>query len=160
FTAWRWDAGTGKPLGQPLQHLDSQQGRTARPRARVSLSVAISPDSKTILTGGDDGTVRLWDAASGQPRGDALRHPDWISDVAFSPDGGLLLTGCGDGKARLWDAATGSALGPPIPHGGGIDHAVFGPDGATILLGGYDRTARLWETRLPGSAGPVLKHDD
>src|SRR5262249_26600272 len=78
FTAWRWDPATGKSLGQPLRHLDSDLQRMTQQLARVSLSLAVSPDSKKILTGGDDGTARLWDAASGQLLVDPLRHPDWV----------------------------------------------------------------------------------
>jgi WD40 repeat protein len=160
-TARRWDAATGKPLaGEPMQHLGWEEGRPADVPARVSVAVAISPDSKKVLTGGDDGTARLWDAASGKPLTHPLRHPDWIADVAFSPDGRSVLTACADGNARLWDAATGQPLGPPFPYGGGINQVAFSPDGATVLLGGNDRTARLWETTLPRSASPPLIHLD
>jgi WD40 repeat protein len=158
YTVGIWDTATGEPLGQPLQHLDSDQARITGQSARVSLALAISPDAKMVVTGGDGGTARLWDVATGQLLVD-LRHPDWISDVSFSPDGRSFLTACGDGNARLWDAATGLALGPPIPHGGGVDRAAFSPDGSMILLGGYERTARLWETSLPCVAGPFLTHD-
>lgn len=158
YTVRRWDASTGNAIGEPLRHLGPNL--PTGNKARVSLALAVSPDSKKILTGGDDGMARMWDAAGGQLLFDPLWHPDWVADLAFSPNGASVLTGCGDGKVRLWDATTGQPLGPPIPHGGGVQQAVFSPDGSAILIGGYERTARLWETGLPSVAGPPLSHDN
>ena len=49
--------------------------------------MAFSPDGKTVLTGSDDKTARLWDASTGQPIGQPLTHQDAVRAVAFSPDG-------------------------------------------------------------------------
>jgi WD40 repeat protein len=160
YMAQCWDAVTGKPLAVPISHLGLGQATGPEPPARVYLSVAVSPDGTKVLTGGDDGTARVWEAATGKLLVDPLRHPDWIADLAFSPDGQNVLTACGDGYARLWDTASGMPIGPPIPHGGGVQQAVFSPDGGCVLLGGYERAGRLWEIGLPQSAGPPLRHQD
>jgi WD40 repeat protein len=68
-----WAAGTGQPLGPPLQH----QG--------VVRAVAFSPDGKTALTGCHDGTAQLWDIGTGKPLGPPLLHQGEITAVAFSP---------------------------------------------------------------------------
>ena len=57
------------------------------------MSVAFSPDGKTVLTGSCDKTARLWDAATGQPIGQPLAHQGAVGAVAFSPDGKTVLTG-------------------------------------------------------------------
>ncbi len=68
--------------------------------------VAYSPDGRWIASGSWDRTVRLWDAATGEPCA-TLPHPSFVLGLAFGPDGAWLVTGCRlDGRLRIWDVAT------------------------------------------------------
>ena len=71
-------------------------------------AVAFSPDGRLIVSGSYDGTVRVWDAATGGERRVLQGHSDSVHAVAFSPDGRLIVSGSGDETVRVWDAATGA----------------------------------------------------
>ena len=67
------------------------------------MSVAFSPDGKTILTGSrDDNTAKLWDL-NGHELKTFAGHTSYVMSVAFSPDGKTILTGSSDNTAKLWD---------------------------------------------------------
>ena len=140
-TLFRWSSEGGAPL--PIQVNGGH--------SHFITSVAFAPDGATLLTGGIDGTARLWDTATGVEIRRFKGHNDWVQSVAFAPDGATLLTGGKDGTARLWDIVTGAEIRRFEGHKGriwgGIQSVAFAPDGATLLTGSGDETARLWDTK-------------
>ena len=74
------------------------------------MSVAFSPDGKRLASASEDGTVKLWDAATGQETLTLKGHTDIVTSVAFSPDGKRLASASRDGTVKVWDAATGQEI--------------------------------------------------
>jgi eukaryotic-like serine/threonine-protein kinase len=107
-------------------------------------AAVFSPDGKLLLTGGRVSSPRVWDAASGEPVGEALPHSGEIRAVAFSSDGATIATAGTDKTARLWDATSGKPIGKPLEHAHWVQSVAFSADGQTILTGSADGTARLW----------------
>ncbi len=122
-------------------------------------AVAMSRDGRTVATASRDGTARLWDAVTGDPRGPPLRHAAEVVAVAFSPNGETVMTGSRDGTARLWDAATGRPRGEPLRHAKEVRAIAFSPDGSTVLTTSSDQTARLWDASTGEPRGEPLRHE-
>jgi WD40 repeat protein/serine/threonine protein kinase/tetratricopeptide (TPR) repeat protein len=118
-----------------------------------SRRVIFSPDGKLLASGGNDGTVKLWDPASGQEISTLAAHSGQVRGLAFSPDGQILASGGFDGPVTLWDAASGQKLRTLKAHTDKIKGIVFSPDGRLLASGSTDGTVKLWDS----SNGQLLR---
>ena len=108
-------------------------------------SVAYSPDGKYVLSGGEDRSLKLWDAASGKEVRTFAGHRAAVTSVAFSPDGMFALSGSSDSTLRLWDAASGRELHATEGLGWKITCVAFSPDGKFVASAADDNQIKLWQ---------------
>jgi hypothetical protein len=113
-----------------------------------------------LASAGDDGTVRLWDPATGEPGAVLHGHTGRVTAACPVQAGGrsLLASAGTDGTVRLWDPATGEA--GPVLHGhtGWVTAVCPVQAGGRSLLasGGTDGTVRLWDPAT-GEPGVILR---
>ncbi len=107
--------------------------------------MAVSRDGCFILSGGGDGSLRLWDLADGTEVRRTEVHRGRVECLALSPDGLTAVTGAVSGPARLWDVSTGAELRTFEGQGGGTLAAAFSPEGRLVVTGGGDCTVRCWD---------------
>jgi WD40 repeat protein len=122
-------------------------------------AVTFSPDGKLLASAYANGTVRLWNPATGQLHGPVLRSTDSSASadaVAFSPDGTLLAGAYTDGTVRLWNPATGQIASSPLQIGSDqVSGVAFSPDGR-LLASACGDAVRIWgRAAEPGSQDDV-----
>jgi WD40 repeat protein len=121
-------------------------------------AASFSPDGRRVVTASVDYSARVWDAETGAPLTDPLRHGAGVAAASFSPDGRRDVTGSRQGTARVWDAATGAPVTPLLKHGRGQIHVAFSPDGRRLATGGGTYAAQVWDAATGESLGPPLRH--
>ena len=128
-----------------------------------AVAVGTLGGEQVIVSGGDDGYVRVW-AADGSPRGDPLEgHTGRVGVVAVGTLGGeqVIVSGSDDGSVRVW-AADGSPRGDPLEgHNGGVGAVAVGTLGGeqVIVSGGSDDgSVRVWAADGSPRGDPLTGH--
>jgi hypothetical protein len=89
-TAQLWEATSGEPIGEPLNH------------EKTVYSAEFSPDGRRVVTASID-AVRLWDVGTCKAIGEPLKHRGPVTYAQFSPNGQRILTVSDDSTATIWD---------------------------------------------------------
>ena len=135
-----WDLGSMKRLAKMYGH-----------QKRVQ-TLAFSSDARLVASGSEDGTAKIWDAATRKARW-TIPHDAPVHFVAFSPDNTRLLTSTLDphgwqfpSRVRLFDVATGKPLLELKGNQTAINAAAYSSDGQTVMAGGADGQICRWST--------------
>jgi WD40 repeat protein len=116
-------------------------------------SVAFSSDGMRIVTGSEDQTALIWDAATGNRLETLSGHAGRVVAAEFSRDGGRVVTASADGTAGLWEAATGRQIAFLHNNGYPVDVALFSPNGMRIVTGSEDGDVAIWD----GKNGALIR---
>lgn len=130
------DAVSGRQLRNIDAHGRSEQGKR---EAFAVRALALSPDGKTLASGGFDSRVRLWDVATGKLRHVLDGRRGWVFSVAFSPDGKIIAGGGATDDSCdtcLWNTASGKRVGRLKEDGGAAKTLAFSPDGKVLVAAG------------------------
>ncbi len=130
------------------------------PTTSSVLSVSFSSDGATLASGSWDGTVKLWDVATGEAIATLEGHTNGVRSVLFSSDGTTLASGSWDGTVKLWDVATGEAIATLEGHTNGVNSVSFSLDGATLASGSWDGTVKLWDVATGEAIATLEGHTD
>jgi WD40 repeat protein len=102
-------------------------------------SCGYTPDGAFVLSAGWDGVLRLWDAATGEPRVTLPASPKPLSCCACMPDGQHWLSGSMEGLLSLWDGVSHAMLISFVAHTRPISAIIFAPDGQSLATTSWDR---------------------
>jgi WD40 repeat protein/serine/threonine protein kinase len=146
-----------QPASLPGVHGWTIETRGHRGAVKVT---AYSADSRRLASGGEDGTVRIWEPISGRLLRVLVGHARGLSSVAWSPDAKLLASGGEDNTVRLWEADSGRLLRTLEGHTGAVRQLSWSPDGKTLASGSEDTTVRLWEAESGKPLRTFDKHPE
>ena len=150
---WIWDLATRSPIHKLTDH------------TRSVWCVRFSPDGALLATGSWDGTLRLWEAATGAAL--VKRKCNNVRALAFSPDGQRIATGSGNGEVRAWSVPqlrstrgiSGRHTFPTAGGNAGVQSVAFSPDGARLYTSGNENLVRAWSAGGPLWTASTQGHD-
>lgn len=113
--------------------------------SRMVYNVASSPDGALVATTSYDGSVRVFDAQTGEPRGVYALGKERIPAVTFDPRGRELAAVTESGKLLFIDRASGNIRRSIDAHTTWIQDVEYSRDGTRVVtVGRQDHTARIW----------------
>jgi WD40 repeat protein len=148
-------------IGGRIRVMDLRNGKElwrAVASKEYVLSLAFSPDGKTLASGGGfaDSDIRLWDAVTGKQIGQLEGHDSWVSALVFSPDGKKLISSSADQTIRTWDVTSQQRLDVLRGHRQEVWRLALLPDGKTLVSGAKDGTVCFWDTSVTRPRQPHL----
>jgi WD40 repeat protein len=142
-----WLACVGLAAASPLPAQEPQFRETLTGHSGEVRSVAFNPDGKTLASGSEDGTIKLWDVAIGKNLATLKLKVDEVevNCVTFSPDGKTLAGGTEE-RIELWDVASRKNT-VSLTHGDAVLAIAFSPGGETLASGSTGGTIKVWNMR-------------
>ncbi|MBK1988265.1 serine/threonine protein kinase [Sphaerospermopsis aphanizomenoides BCCUSP55] len=107
------------------------------------LSVAISPDSKIIASGGNR-LIKLWNISTGQQITALKGHIQKVNVVAISADGQTLVSGSDDYTIKVWNLNTKKLIHTLKSHTDSVHAVAISKDGKTLVSASDDKTIKVW----------------
>ncbi|MCX6848864.1 MAG: TIR domain-containing protein, partial [Verrucomicrobia bacterium] len=106
---------------------------------------AWNPRGTACVSASTDGTLKLWDAASGREILSLSGHASCVWCCAWSPDGSRLLSGSFDNTLKVRDAASSRELLSLTGHANSVRCCAWSPDSSRLLSGSDDHTLKVWD---------------
>ncbi len=110
-------------------------------------SICLTDDGAIAVTGGADGTVRLWDVGGRQHLRTMTGHRDEVTGVALASQVLMLASSSMDATVRVWDPQSGTVRKALEGHRGPVRGVVISQTGLLMVTAGEDSTVRSWRAR-------------
>jgi DNA-binding beta-propeller fold protein YncE len=140
-----------------LQRLSQAAPRVLQGHTAEITGVAFSPDGKTLATGSEDKTAKLWDATTGKEVLTFREHMGSVRTIAFSPNGRRVASAGTDGSVRVWNSKDGQELLDLEVPGIGVSNVAFSPDSQRLAAAGQ-RLIQVWDV-VKGQENASFKPD-
>ncbi|MGW0019419.1 nSTAND1 domain-containing NTPase [Rhodococcus sp. NPDC003382] len=110
-------------------------------------SATYTRDGDRIVTGGDDGTIRVWDSGTGLSTIEPIEgHDGSVTSVVVDPNRDRVASGGDDGAVHIWEIATGQLVGTPVDNAASsVQSIAFTHDGSQIVSTHDDGTVQWWD---------------
>ena len=151
----------GTPIGQPRKvFIGGREIATFTGHTSSVTSVCLSPDSRIAISGGFDGTLKLWEIPGGRSLGTLKGHTSWVNSVYLSLNNRFALSGSSDDTIKLWEISTEQCLGTFEEDTSEVTSVCLSADNRFALCGTDHNTISLWDVSSGRRLRSFVGHTD
>ena len=107
-------------------------------------ALSMTSDGERAVSGSSDGTLQVWNLATGKCMEVMGGHTDSVNAVSITPDGERAVSGSSDKTMRVWNLATGKCMKVMEGHTDSVNAVSITPAGERAVSGSWDKTLRVW----------------
>ena len=111
---------------------------------KAAKAVIFTPDGRSLISGGTDHTIRMWDISTAREIKRFNGHTGALSRLSISADGKIFASGSRDHTARVWNVATGEQIAS-FKHGREIETVALSTDGRLLIVGDFGGHPALYD---------------
>ncbi|MCE9565195.1 MAG: protein kinase [Planctomycetes bacterium] len=119
-------------------------GNNKTSHVEQAAGLTFSPDGATLVSGGKDGAIKIWDATTGELRRNLIAHTGQVNGLGFAAGGKTFVSAAFDGTVKVWDSESGQERWTLRGHTQLVLSLAVSPDGKTAASGSFDSTIRVW----------------
>ena len=148
-------ADSSEARGSVLESSGDTQVRQLKGQPKAVTRIEATPDGRTIVTSGEDGSTRIWSVTPNDILTPLATIPGPAQVTTFAVGGDLLVTAGESGPTRLWRLGTAPADIGALPTRAPVEAAAFSDDHTLLAVGGADGTIEVWHTTDPARPVPL-----
>lgn len=155
-------SGDGKLLatgGDKIQIWNMQTGQLEAIYSQPVWTVALSHDHQTLVSGSEDGLIRMWNLDSGQFR-PLAGHQAAVYAVAISAEQNMIVSGSQDKTVKIWDMQSGVLIDTLTGHQDAVRCLAFNTERQLIASGSWDKTVKIWNLQTRTLVHTLKGHQD
>ncbi|MEC4813604.1 MAG: hypothetical protein SAK29_10100 [Scytonema sp. PMC 1069.18] len=110
-------------------------------------ALSVTPDSKYIISGLSNGSIKIWELESGLELYTCTGHSETVNSIAVIPNGEQIISGSADQTVKVWDLRTGDEILTLKGHISAVKTIIVTPDSKWIISGSDDGNIKIWDLK-------------
>lgn len=118
--------------------------KTLTDHTNLITSIVVTEDRQQVISGSDEGAIKIWEISSGECVKTLTGHTDWVESVVITKDRQQIISASTDNTIKIWDISSGECVKTLTGHTDWVMSIDITEDQQQIVSAGADRTIRIW----------------
>ena len=134
--------------------------KTLTDHTNLITSIVVTEDRQQVISGSDEGAIKIWEISSGECVKTLTGHTDWVESVVITKDRQQIISASTDNTIKIWDISSGECVKTLTGHINSVCSIVITKDHQRIFSASADNTIKIWEISSGECVKTLTGHTD